>query len=318
MPKGLFIFLQVLAAIIIVLVLYMLTLAVINMDALVIDFDSKVKQNQKINIISGFAGISRLAGRSYNTINPFADNFKKVAKSLNDHGGAQFTYQFWMKIEDTNADNFKDLVILMKGDNRKFNRALYNPKSNEKIGGSEVSNEYLIKCPLIKFGKTYKEMKVEFNTNRNENVSLSVNMEGSSNPLYRKNLLSLSPGNWYLISVVFEDNFSFASGSENGVKVTLYVNDFPYQVASAATDPLFRNNTLKQNDGNLYLFPNAQQPSEFIKLGNIAYYNYAASQAEISNTFLNGPPKFEFTDSDESKNIPAHVSAYNKIDIYNY
>jgi hypothetical protein len=318
MNPALFIFLQVLVALIVVLILYMITLVVINTDALVIDADDRVKQNEETKIITGFANVSKLAGRSYNTINPFADNFKKIAKSLNDRGGAQFTYQFWMKVEDTDPLNYKDLIILMKGDNRKFNRSLYNPGNKQKTSGDDFSGEYTIGCPIIKFGDSYKQMVVEFNTNNNPKASMIVNADGSLNPLFKRNILSLSPANWYMITFVFEDNFSFASGSENGIKVTLYINDFAYQVASASTDPLLRNNTLKQNDGNLFLFPNVSQAKDFMKIGNINYYNYAMSHSDVENSFAKGPPKFEFVESDPTNSSkPAFLTAYNSLDIYN-
>lgn len=319
MNPALFIFLQVLVALIVVLLLYMLTLAVINMDALVIDADNRVKQNQETKIISGHANVSKLAGRSYNTVNPFADNFKKVARSLNDRGGAQFTYQFWMKIEDTDPANYKDLIILMKGDNRKFNRSLYDPDTLQKLSGEEFTGEYTVGCPVIKFGNSYKEMVIEFNTNNNPKAAMKVNVDGTSSPLYRRNVLSLAPGNWYMITIAFEDNFSYASGAENGVKVTMYVNNFAYQVTSASTDPLLRNNTLKQNDGNLFLFPNVSQPREFMKIGNIKYYNYAVNQRDVENSFTKGPPNFEFTENDSATNAnkPAFLTAYNSLDIYN-
>lgn len=319
MNPTLFIFLQVLVALIVVVILYMITLAVINMDALVIDIENRVKQNEQVKIINGYANISKVAGRSYNTVNPFADNFKKVARSLNDRGGAQFTYQFWMKIQDTDPANFKDLIIIMKGDNRKFNRSLYNPSTLEKTSGDEFANEVTIGCPIIKFGDSYKQMIVEFNTNKNPKAAMKINVDGTVNPIYKRNVLSLAPGSWYMITIVLEDNFSYASGAENGIKATMYVNDFAYQVASASTDPLLRNNTLKQNDGNLYLFPNVTQAKDFLLVGNINYFNYALSQRDVENAFSKGPPKFEFSENDSSTNSnkPAFLSSYNSLDIYN-
>jgi hypothetical protein len=312
--KALFITLQVIGGIVIVLVLYMITLLILNTDSLVVMLNNKVKQNEKIPIITGKTSIMKISGRTYNTVNPFAANFKKLGRSINDNGGAQFSYQFWMQITDTDAANFKDLVILSRGDINQYKKGLYDEKTKNLSQGQEP--DYLIKCPLIKFGDSYNNMIIEFNTSKDPSTKMEVKMDNKT----RKNLLSLSPLSWYLITYVLEDNFSYVSTSENGVKVTLYINDFPYQSVSASTNPLLKNNYLRQNDGDLYLFPNISQSKDFMQVADISYYNYALSQKHISSIFEKGPPKFEMKDdtNNNSVNQPAFLSSYNKIDIYNY
>jgi hypothetical protein len=223
-----------------------------------------------------------------------------------------------MNIIDTDHANFKDLTILLKGDKKKYVKGLYDPDNQyKKLYQNDASADYMVKCPIIKFGESYKNMIIELNTNKDPSVKMEVLLDG---PGARKNILSLSPMSWYLITYVIEDNFSHANNSENGIKISLYVNDFPYQEKSAATDPLFKNNYLRQNDGDLYIFPDITVPKDFMQLSDMKYYNYALSQDTIANTFKKGPSLFEAKDNvpDNGKNKPAFISAYNKIDIYNY
>lgn len=314
-----FVSLQILAALVIVFVLYIITLLVLNTDSLVVLTDARVRQKEKIPIFTGTTSVNKLSGKQYNTVAPFAPNFKKIAKSLNSYGGAQFTYQFWMKINDTTPAHYKDLVILLKGDNTKYKSALYDTDSLKKINGSETQENYMIKCPCIKFGTSYQNLIIEFNTNNTPNSSMSIDLQNLETNANRKNLLSLLPYNWYLITYVLEDNYSSATVSENGISVTLYVNDFPYMLSSAATDVTLKNNYLKINDGDLYLFPNLQTSSEFMNLADMKYYNYALSQSDIADKYKSGPSKFEMKDdSANSSTVPAFVSSYNQMDIYNY
>jgi hypothetical protein len=315
--KALFITLQVIGGIVIVLVLYIITLLILNTDSLVVMLNNKVKQNEKIPITIGKSGIMKLSGRTYNTINPLSSNFKKLGKSINDNGGAQFSYQFWMKINDTDSSNYKDLVILLRGDKNKYKKGIYDlaTKNLQAMDSTDSEPDYMIKCPLIKFGDSYDNMIIEFNTSKDPSTKMDVKVDTKS----RKNLLSLSPLSWYLITYVLEDNFSYVQTSENGVKVTLYINDFPYQSVSASTNPLLKNNYLRQNEGDLHLFPNITQPKDFMQVANMSYYNYALSQKDISSIFEKGPPSFEMKDdASTSDNKPGFISSYNKIDIYNY
>lgn len=314
-----FVSLQILAALVIVFVLYIITLLVLNTDSLVVLTDARVKQKEKIPIFTGTTSVNRLSGKQYNTVAPFAPNFKKIAKSLNSYGGAQFTYQFWMKINDTTPAHYNDLVVLLKGDNNQYKSALYDTSTLKKIQGTETPADYMIKCPCIKFGNSYQNLIIEFNTNNNPNSRMSIDLKNLETNANRKNLLSLLPYNWYLITYVLEDNYSSATVSENGISVTLYVNDFPYMLSSAATDPTLKNNYLKINDGDLYLFPNLKTSSEFMNLADMKYYNYALTQTQISATYTAGPSKFEMKDdAGNNSTVPAFVSSYNQMDIYNY
>ena len=189
---------QVILGLIIILVLYIISLLILNTDSLVILLNSKVKQNEKTEIIKGMMTVTQLSGKSYNTVNPFSEKFLKIPRSLNDKGGAQFSYQFWMKIGDTNYNNYNNLTILLKGDTTKYIKGLYDPQTLQKIpynpniynpSTSATSNtaDYMVKCPLIKFGSSYKNMIIEFNTNKDPNARMEVVLDGAGS--YKKMFL---------------------------------------------------------------------------------------------------------------------------------
>ena len=314
---------QVIFGIVIVIILYVITLIVLNVDHMVVHKSVVVRPREMTVIIDGWANSSYLAKMSFNAINAFTDNFRKIGKSINTNGGAQFTYQFWIRIENTDNDNFKDQVILLKGDTRKYKTALYNIGSRDtpsRLLTEKPTVDYMIKCPLIKFGDSYKEIIVEFNTNKVINYRVPIKMNTSDDPSTRKNALSLLPVNWFLMTFVFEDNFSTLDSTENGIKFTFYLNDFPYYPATASSslDRMLRHNFLKQNEGGLHILPTMVNAVDNMKLANIRYYNYALEHKAIAKLYTKGPPTYSAAIVTKNLAKPSYLSAYNKMDIYNY
>lgn len=338
LPKWLNITLQVTAAIIIILILYIVTIYVLNIDSLVVNSGMNVKQKEITTVIDGYAGPSYLYNMEFNTINPFSDNYKRIARSLNENGGASYSYQVWIKVEDADDSLFKDLVIFLKGDKRKYNLAYYNKQGKGAAAATvttgastttaQESSEYILKkqlmpsayvaCPLISFGNSYRELKIRFNTNRDVYNEILIDMKKDAEPSSRKNLLSLVPLNWTLFTFVFEDNYSFMAGGQNGIKFYLYINDSPYWIESASSTAFLRNDFLKQNDGNLYLFPDIKTTTDFVKIANLKYFNYAVQPSEIASAYAKGPPSYGASYKPDKIVKPAYVSALNKVDIYNF
>lgn len=307
---------QILLALIVLIILYILTLVILNIDSLIVKDTSIVKPNEITTIIDGYAPISYLANKSFNTFNSFAPNYKKIGKSINGIGGAQFSYQFWIKIEDPNDSLFNDLVLLLKGDINKYRIGLYDMNTNKYK--SELSSNYVITAPLIKFVDSYKHLNIQFNTTNNPMTSIDINMNPDNSGQGRRNVLSLLPLNWYLFTIVLIDNYSYSNDTENGINFKFWINDFLYQENSASDSPTLRNNTLKQNDGDLFILPNIkQQGGDFLKMGNIKYFNYALDSNDIISTFQAGHPRYSAVENVEKTTQPAYLTAFNRIDIYN-
>lgn len=321
LPVWLDITLQCAVALIIILILYIFTLYTLNIDSLVIT-ETEVRPREVTTLIDGFAGPSFLYDLNFNTVNPFVENFKKMPRSTNQAGGASFTYQFWIKVEDASDDKFKDLVLFLKGDKRPVNVTYYSKDLSTSTTYTQkfkLPPDAYIACPSIAFGNSYKELKIRFNTNNDVFNEVLINMNAEGEPSSRKNLLSLLPLTWTLFTFVFQDNYSLVDNAENGIKIAFYINEVPYWVESASSIPSFRNDFFKQNDGDIYFVPNIQKATEFMKVGNFKYYNYAVQPHEIKKEFMKGPPTYQATRFDQGNTIkPAFLSALNKMDVLNY
>lgn len=314
---------QIVLAIVVIIILYIITLVVLNVDSIVLASSTKVKPREMTKVIDGQAGIVALSGKSYNTGTIAAGNFKKIGRSINTAGGAQFTYQFWMKINDANDDYFKDQVIMLKGDKRKFNLGYY--AENGSSGSSKTyrkvsvnNNQHVIACPMISFLDTYRSFKVRINTNKNPMVDIDIKMNQNPGSISNQNLLSLlALNNWYLFTFVFQDSFSIPQAAEDGIRFIMYVNETPYVEHNSGTMPELKGNTLKQNEGDLNLFPSNINSNNFASFGNIAYYNYALTAQEVLKVFEKGYPTHTSIPEGNKSDQPPYITAFNKIDIYN-
>ena len=301
----------------------MITLAVLNVDALVTDsMRPIVREKEIVTIIDGYTGPSVLRDIQFNTVNPYSKNYVRINRSVNKAGGASFTYQFWMRVDEANDELFKDKIIFLKGDSRKFNLIYYklNGDMYQQNSTKQLPPDYYVCCPMIKFGASYRDLKVYFNTNNDALTVINISMNASDESTSRKNLLSMLPMRWMLFTFVFEDNYSFTASAEDGIRFTMYVNDVAYWMESASRSPALKNNSIKQNDGDLIMTPDIGYTAEFFKIGNFKYYNYAVGINDVINVFNAGPPTYSMTVKSNSvtSSAPTFIHSVNKLDIYNY
>jgi hypothetical protein len=313
---------QIGVALIVLLIMYIVTLAVLNIDSIVNTPSIVIKQKETTVLLDGYAGPTMLTELQYNTVNPYVENYKRIARSANQNSGASFTYQFWLKVENPDDNLFKNLTLIHKGDRNNYRVGYYEPVDSDarqfKLIKKLPPAPY-VACPSISFGRSYKELVVYFNSNKDVANAIHINMDVDREPSARKNLLSLLPVNWTLLTFVFQDNYSFTQNSENGIKFTFYVNDVPYWTETSSSAPLLKDDVLVQNDGDVSFLPNAKNTTEFMKMGNVKYYNYALNQSEVSSVFQNGPPTYAASKTENLRAAtPAYIGALNKIDIYNY
>jgi hypothetical protein len=207
-----------------------------------------------------------------------------------------------MKINDTTESKYKDLIILLKGEDKKYNIGYYNNGGDMSLQPDRTEGpKHMIKSPLIKFKDSYKNMVVEFNTNKHPDVQIHIDMEKRDSEAQRKNLLAFLPLDWFLMTFVFEENYSQSEGTENGIRFTFYINDIPYHSSSGSTDPILRNNFIKQNDGDLFILPNHDSNDAILTMSDIKYYNYAKTDADVRMDFEKRSKSF--IDSEKSQSI---------------
>jgi hypothetical protein len=272
---------QILVGLLVVLGIYIIALKMMNLDKMYID--EKLDQNKprQLLIVDGMIDSSFAQKSSYNTVIPFAPNYMPIKPSVNRKGGAQFTYSFW--IFSGNPAAVVDRCIFIKGDPKEYTmeRTATNPswvKTGQSV--SVKTKARAVYCPMVCFGSKPQEFSIWFNRLDDVHTRMDVIRVVSDQTTTRQNLLSMFTGQWVCVSIVFEDNMPI-NDFENGIQVRFFVNDVLYQTSRFS-------GALKQNHGDLVLFPDdAILPS--VKISDLEYYNYAASNAMIAAKVAKGP-----------------------------
>ena len=314
---SIYLVIQVVVGLIIVYLVYRTSLWISKQDKMVIDqrYDKNVKQ--QLAIINGYALSSMLSNRAWTTMNPYASNYAPIMKSFNRRGGAQFTYSFWMQLEDTDPSNVAHRDILLRGDIREYSyteKVVKHDIALSTVTRQQERKGVLVKMPKISFGHNAETLVVEFNTlhNMNERFTITSNQAAHGENTVRKNLMKLGSNRWTMYTFTFQDNVAI-NDFEDGIIVSFYVNDVLYGTKKIAS-------TLKLNNGNLYIMPSAgAAPIRGAKIGHVKYFNYALSNAMVSNLFKEGHPKFLAKDvmGREGAGDPLYLSEYNRLDVYN-
>lgn len=324
MNDAMFFTLQVIIGVLVIVAVYRMSLWILREDQLVIDERRRKNHKAAVKIVDGYAMSSLAANRVWNTMNPSGIGYVDLPRSLNRKGGAQFTYQFWLYLDDTTPGNVANRDILIRGDSRRYNfKRTVTRTRDAAMGGGDMRdvqdfNNVFIKAPRIRFGRTFDELVIEFNTlhNPDEKIVVEPRAAGGNDPTMRRNLLKLGQGRWALYTVTFEDNVAI-SDFEDGILVRVYFNDTLYHTARIKS-------ALRLNNGNLYLLPadsnNGQEPIKNARIGDLAYYNYAVGAQQTRETYLRGPPRYMSKDILRGNSMlgdPLYLSEYNRLDVYN-
>jgi hypothetical protein len=187
---------QVFVAIALIIIMFIIAFSVYNMEFLkaIQDFG---KVRSQTNVFVGIKDLNNSKHEQYNTIDPSSPSYLPIRPSVNQNGGSEYSYNFWLYLDPVpgnkktnafstpNSNNIqltdggiesllisgKDgytlsdnpVVLFMKGSTVMYNyNTLCNDGSNNKI-----KTDVLIKAPLVKLEQGCDKLTVEFNTYAN-------------------------------------------------------------------------------------------------------------------------------------------------------
>lgn len=303
--KVVSIVIQVIVGLIATYIIYQVALYIMNIDKLVIDDKYDIVKKKHVRVIDGFMDGSTM-NTKFNTTMPLADNYLPIVPSVNIKGGAQFTYCMWVH-KDSNAD-VANKIIFLKGDAKRYSFNIQDVK-NTTVPQIIKQNELMVFCPMLKFSSN-GSYEVVFNTLNRYDETMRIDIISSDDSAYRNNLIAILDNTWHMITVSFEDNVPI-NDFENGILVKFYINDILYKIGRFSS-------ALKQNHGDLHLFPNGTNILSNVKISNFSYYNYVLSENEIrANALAGANTKPSSTYMKPTSAKPPVLSDYNKLDIYN-
>ena len=292
---------------------------------MVYSYDNKniVKQSTKKNAVQIFKGIynySMYDGQEYTTYTDSSFKFKNIVPSINQSGGAEYSYNFLLKINKdkmgpalTNSNS--DIVLFLRGSKIQLN---YNNDENCLL---KENNKYvLVKNPLIRMKNDGTSIIVEYNTltsadsYRSDGTDfIDCNKETTDKWTNRNSgLLGIYDiksneynNKWFMFTVVLKELTpendilnKFKTSCKiylNGVNMLDRVVEAPYNGISNLTSG---SAAMKHNRGPLYLNPGdilnkeggnnkifSSESSNVLQMADLTYYNYALTHGEVKNIF---------------------------------
>jgi len=281
---------------------------------------SNSNKNQTL-ILDGIYSFDKPNSR-VETINKLDPNYFDLNPSVNQNGGAEYSYNFWLyyNIMDNTTqrivqgdDKDKYIILFFKGD---LNTLPYNQFEYSR-DTYQQKNYLIVKNPLVKISNDGKDIIVEYNNINHPDTfnSSSKKLKGSANQIknLKDNKLGIKDINnqtynktWNMITIVMQENPEQEDELfVNRTNCKVYFNGTLISDRSTLNNNLTNENStdmhstvMKKNQGNLYINPN-------IKLINkgLSTDHYVARQIE------------EQTETDTiTKDVPlkmANLSYYN-------
>jgi len=280
-------FVQIAVAIVLVVGFFLLAFFVYNKEAL----EAAAVQRSIKHHTYVFRGIKDLNvnnNETYDTSDRQHPTFRNMPASINQSGGAEFTYNFWVYKGDKMGNgisktlSFKpssgieedDLILFVRGSKRqqKFNSECNTMPAN--------ANNVMVKCPLVKFqGEDWDNLVVELNTAespdgvREQARNACGDTKARSWKRANAHKIALSGfadtnfiNKWFMVTIVLTDTEpSDLLPVRNKIRVRIYVNgvlELDRYVDNTLGETTSENpSVILQNRGPLHVGPQIINPS---------------------------------------------------------
>ena len=273
---------------------------------------------KEIKVLDGVYDFSTSENK-YETHNEADDSYLDINPSINQEGGAEYSYNFWLYIDKNKLDKSygpqlhqdrKDIILFLKGEKK-----LYLSESNKNCSNRLPSNEdyynIMIKNPLVRLSPDGTKIVVEYNNIYNpdsfqfraNHLKNCLEIDSSSWMDKNSNLLGIYELNfnqkWFMVTIIMKEvsdsnnilmkNRASCKMYVNGLnvlnrKVETYYNGVTYSATFRNNkSPLFVNprfDLFKPQFTEIYANKNIIK-KEVLKMADLKYYNYALTEQEI-------------------------------------
>jgi len=321
---------QAILGIFIVLILLLVAYMIYNYERLKIIKTSK-NIKKKIPLFSGIYEYSVHGEVEYNTFKNSSKMYRDLAPSINQSGGAEYSYNFWLNINKSDLinsnPNGNDIILFFRG-----SKIQLNYDNNAKNCNLENNNKYiLVKNPLIRMNSAGDSIIVEYNTLTNPDAyridgDTLIKCDGATWDDKNRGLLGIynmtsSEYNkkWFMFTLVMREITpendilnKYKTSCKiylNGINVLDREVEAPY---NGDTDYSLGSAAMKHNKAPLYVNPgnlissSASPPEIFgdaelspLKMADLTYFNYAINNNQIKTLFNAGFNKETFKPLEE-------------------
>lgn len=301
---------QVAIAIVLLIMLLFIAYLVFNYEN-VLNIKNANTLKREVMIFDGIMDFSTTQW-SFNTYNKALASFKDLTPSINQNGGAEYSYNFWIYMNKDNLSNISssDLVLLLRGSKIKI--PYFNNTNCEIFNkGSYI----MVKNPLIRIKADGSAIIVEYNTITNPDA-------------YREhgnNVINCSSGSWYdrnkgLLGIYNLDNYVYNKKwfmftvvlreitpendilYKNRTSCKMYINGINVldRIVESPYNGSYGSSVMKHNRAPLYVNPGdiysksgndgenpfkTQNSNSSLLMANLTYFNYALTDVDIMGLF---------------------------------
>lgn len=278
---------------------------------------------KEVNILSGTYDFFNSEVK-YNTTDPSELNYKNIKPSINQEGGAEYTYNFWLNIDQeklkemngaTDPDMTKDIILFLKGEKN----ILYYSKANFNCANTLTTNNPIIltKNPLIRLSGDGTKLAIDYNniyssdsyqhgSKYNDCGYLGTNADWKKK---NKNILGIYDlgfnNKWFMVTIVMREVADSNNIlSLNRASCKMYVNGVKLLDKKVETkyDSKRYSATFRNNASHFYINPqidNKIVKSEMnpyqkvsketaLRTADVKYYNYAINEDMITSLYNKG------------------------------
>ena len=275
---------------------------------------------KEVSILSGTYDFSNSEVR-YSTNNKSQLNYKNIKPSINQEGGAEYSYNFWLFIDQETLgvaskkpENDKDIILFLKGEKNLYASDKYNYNC---ANVNKTHNPVIItKNPLVRLSGDGTKIAVEYNNiytsdSFQQSASYKSCSEINSTNWNERNkkLLGIYDiefnNKWFMVTIVMKEvadsnnvlsiNKASCKMYINGVKLldkkveTKYMNNIYSATFKNNSSPFYINPTIGTSFIDATKTPYGKPLKENqLKMADIKYYNYAIIDDIISSLYNRG------------------------------
>ena len=268
---------------VIIALIILLLMGYVAYNIYLIELHHMFKGNNDIRketeIFNGIIDFNDIRELKYNTKNRAHEKYRDISPSINQQGGAEYTYNFWLyvdqgKITQLKNDSNKDILLFLKGEkhfyyNNDFNyNCMFKSTDNSKIKHPIL----LTKNPLVRLSADGKNLAVDYNNilspesyQNNSKYNRCDNVDNNK-PWWdrNKNMIGVYDiefsNKWFMVTIVMKeiaDNNNILT--KNRAICRIYINGL--LVFENKLETIYGSNqdiysaTFKNNNSPLYINP---------------------------------------------------------------
>ena len=265
---------------------------------------------KEVSIFEGIADFNSVKSE-YNTRDKSLGSYIELKPSINQKGGAEYTYNFWLYRDAhklSSSLKSEDIALLLRGSKVK----VHYKSPNNCLLKNEDSKYIMVKNPLIRMKKDGTSIVVEYNTITfpdafHDGGSAEIGNNCSSWFDRNKGLLGIYDldnsydRNWFMVTVILQEvspdndilykNKTTCKMYINGVLMLDRMVESPYD-----STPTY-SAAMRHNRGPLYINPGGiygkDKDDEIttekaLMMADLTYFNYAIDQSEVDEIYKRG------------------------------